>query len=62
MDGVGTIIFVNGEQYTGEWSHLYWKLFDKHHDEGYNKMIGNIPYLTEFNNKQKGTFKIYIPL
>jgi hypothetical protein len=32
------------------------------HDVGYNKMLGDIPELTKYNNKSKKKFDLFIPL
>lgn len=49
------------DQITGDWQNIWWELQDSHHDRGYDKMIGNVPEMTELND-QDVEYTMYIPL
>lgn len=51
------------DKQTGDWLILFNKIFGKEYQmENYNKMIGNVPELTIFDDKIKNTYKLFIPL
>lgn len=60
-------VLINGRQidkHYGEWLNLWAELtgaFSSSHKDGFNKMIGDIPELTEFTNG-KNEYTLYIPL
>lgn len=58
-------IEINGRQickHYGEWMYLWNELFnDKAKDMSFNRMVGNIPELTDYSNGKK-SYKLYIPL
>ena len=50
------------EQY-GDWLNIWYELTHKAGQErGYNKMIGNIPALTDISTNMKKAYQLYIPL
>jgi hypothetical protein len=51
------------ERQYGEWLNIWYELTgNKDNDDGYNKMIGNVPSLTTFDRTVKPEYKLYIPL
>lgn len=50
------------EQY-GDWLNIWYELTHKIGQErGYNKMIGDVPQLTDINSVNKPTYQLYVPL
>ena len=50
------------DRHYADWLNIWQELTNKKGNyNGYNKMIGNIPYLTNFNNN-KNSYNLYIPL
>lgn len=51
------------DDYTGLWLDIWSELSrSKNYDKGYNKMIGNVKELVEYNNNNKPSYTILIPL
>lgn len=51
------------DRQTGDWMIIYNQLFNSiSQEDNYNKMIGNINELTEFNDNHKSAYKLMIPL
>lgn len=51
------------ETHTGDFLMAFSKVFENEYQKvNYNKMIGNVPELYEFNNKPKESYKIIVPL
>lgn len=51
------------DKQTGDWLILFNKIFGREYQmENYNKMIGNVPELTVFDDKIKNSYKLFIPL
>lgn len=51
------------DKQTGDWLILFHKLSaNAYQEENYNKMIGNVPVLTSFDNNIKPQYKLHIPL
>lgn len=55
----GTIV----DRQYGTWLDIWYELArEGKHERGYAAMIGDVPSMTEFNNKQKPQYVLYIPL
>lgn len=55
----GTVI----DRQYGTWIDIWYELARKgDHERGYNKMIGDVPELTNYNSNGKPQYTIYIPL
>jgi hypothetical protein len=55
----GTII----DKHFGDWINVWWELSRNiYHDDNYNKLIGNVEELTNFDNSAKPSYFIKIPL
>lgn len=51
------------DKHTGDWLIMYNKLYlGNSHLDNYNKMIGNVDKLTNFDENIKGSYKLLIPL
>jgi len=51
------------DKHTGEWLNIWHELTkEKSKERGYNKLIGNIKELTDFNKIPKKTFELIVPL
>jgi hypothetical protein len=51
------------DRHTGDWMILFNKIFlNEYQHINYDKMIGNVPKLTDFNDKPKETYTLVIPL
>lgn len=51
------------DRHTGDWMIIYNKIYmNEKHNDNYNKMIGNISKLTDFNDEIKESYKLIIPL
>ncbi|CAH6421665.1 Large eukaryotic DNA virus major capsid protein [uncultured virus] len=50
------------DKHYGEWLDIWYELFrNGNHSKGYLKLIGDIEVLTEFNDKIKPKYSLYIP-
>jgi hypothetical protein len=64
---INTLDFKLGSQpidrHTGDWMIIYNKLFKSAYQEkNYDKMIGNVPELTVYDDKIKNQYKLVVPL
>lgn len=51
------------DTHTDEYLNIYHELFDDYgHDRGYDKMIGNVESLTNYDTNKKSKYTLYIPL
>ena len=51
------------DKHYGTWLDIWYELARKgQHDRGYSEMIGDVDYMTDYNDKSKPEFTLYIPL